>query len=359
LTSKENPEKSLTWLPCSIENLEKHQDKISSIAYFYGREIYQKLMQKVPVGIIYVNGKGSLRSLIPIEGYEILAEQRKRELINFGKEEDSFPLINIKEVRARYKKEGTLLYNGMLNPIIPYAIRGVLLYYPEYYKGDWQKYYDEMSALKNGWRSAWSGDFHSIYYYIRFLTEYKKDKNKVSPPKNESELLAVIRSRGHYPLSRLHGLDVKNSKKSLEDVVAGFVRRTLTGIYDSDINEKDKALFGPLLLGLRMTPDRKRIILNFIGAQGGLTTTDKKAPTGFRFYRKGDIYFKDMRPAPARIIDRNKVEIIYDGESEELWLDVEGDAEQNLCNGDGLPAYSAIMKIPKAKENTKPAEKKN
>jgi hypothetical protein len=107
-----------------------------------------------------------------------------------------------------------------------------------------------------------------------------------------------------------------------------------------------------------MSPDRTRIIIEFERAESGLTTNDQKMPAWFRFYRKGDVYFKDLRPASARIIDKNNVEIIYDQESEELWLNVERGAEQNLCNGAGLPAYPFRKPIPKPKPSAKPAEPK-
>jgi hypothetical protein len=67
------------------------------------------------------------------------------------------------------------------------------------------------------------------------------------------------------------------------------------------------------------------------------------------------VYFKDLRPATARIIDKNKIEVIYDQESDELWLEVERGAEQNLCNGEGLPSYPFRWPIPKTKPPAKPA----
>jgi sialate O-acetylesterase len=54
----------------------------------------------------------------------------------------------------------TALYNGMIFPVIPYAIRGVIWYQGESNAGQGESYSVLLTALIEGWRNAWGqGDF--------------------------------------------------------------------------------------------------------------------------------------------------------------------------------------------------------
>jgi sialate O-acetylesterase len=60
------------------------------------------------------------------------------------------------------------LYEAMVHPIVPFAIRGALWYQGEQnvMSGDRSAYADKMVSLVSGWRAAWAeGDFP--FYYVQ------------------------------------------------------------------------------------------------------------------------------------------------------------------------------------------------
>lgn len=60
----------------------------------------------------------------------------------------------------------TALYNAMIHPLVPYAIRGVIWYQGEANVAEGPAYLPKMQALIEGWREAWGqGDFP--FYYVQ------------------------------------------------------------------------------------------------------------------------------------------------------------------------------------------------
>ncbi len=54
----------------------------------------------------------------------------------------------------------SVLYNGSVAPVVPYAIRGVIWYQGEANFASWAKYHEVLTALITGWRDHWGqGDF--------------------------------------------------------------------------------------------------------------------------------------------------------------------------------------------------------
>jgi sialate O-acetylesterase len=67
---------------------------------------------------------------------------------------------------------GNYLFNGMIAPIIPYGIRGVLWYQGENNGGEGESYFIKQKALIETWRELWGrGDFP--FYFVQ-LPQYDK-----------------------------------------------------------------------------------------------------------------------------------------------------------------------------------------
>ena len=58
----------------------------------------------------------------------------------------------------------TGLYNGMIAPIVPYAIRGAIWYQGESNGGEGSSYMHKTRALVEGWRNAWAQGKFPFYY---------------------------------------------------------------------------------------------------------------------------------------------------------------------------------------------------
>src|SRR6185369_2869904 len=59
------------------------------------------------------------------------------------------------------------LYNGMITPLVPFAIRGALWYQGESNNGEGMLYAEKMKALVQGWRTVWNqGDFPFLFVQL-------------------------------------------------------------------------------------------------------------------------------------------------------------------------------------------------
>ena len=61
--------------------------------------------------------------------------------------------------------EVSTLYNGMINPLIHFPIKGVLWYQGENNGSEEQTYVDKLSALAGSWRKLWGYEFP--FYYVQ------------------------------------------------------------------------------------------------------------------------------------------------------------------------------------------------
>ena len=65
-----------------------------------------------------------------------------------------------------HEAQPTALYNGMVHPLVPFAIRGAIWYQGEANVGDGMSYRDKMQALVGGWREVWDqGEFP--FYFVQ------------------------------------------------------------------------------------------------------------------------------------------------------------------------------------------------
>ena len=73
-------------------------------------------------------------------------------------------------------QEPTKLYNGMIHPFIPYAIRGVIWYQGENNGWEEDSYFHKMKAVILGWRQLWGlGDFP--FYYVQLANHREPNKD--------------------------------------------------------------------------------------------------------------------------------------------------------------------------------------
>ena len=130
VTGAETPQKSVggEWKIPSNENA----GEFSAAAFLTARKLYDDL--KVPIGVI-----AAARGATSIEGFI---------------SRDGFRNTNIE--RYYTKLDRSLYFNGMINPIIPYGIKGVLWYQGcQNHAPNADVYLDEEIALVNDWRSRW------------------------------------------------------------------------------------------------------------------------------------------------------------------------------------------------------------
>jgi sialate O-acetylesterase len=168
------------WKPCTAKTI----DTFSAVAYFFAREVNKST--GFPVGIINSTWGGT-----PAESWtkkEVLQADSdlNQVLVRYQKALDVFPAENEKykaafatwrsdssktkgaapraPMGANSNQSPSKLYNGMIVPIEPYTIKGVIWYQGESNADRAFQYRKLFSAMISNWRSDWNNSKLPFYF---------------------------------------------------------------------------------------------------------------------------------------------------------------------------------------------------
>ncbi len=200
-TLEESPQPDVTgkWKTCAPTTV----GDFSAVAYFFGRELHREL--DVPIGLITcAYGASTAEAWISEE--KLVSDPKLVPLVNAFRtkqltyrdhpersEEFAVAMNRWTEQTTRLTGTGkkpprapknpdpvqdqhnpTVLFNGMIDPIISYPIRGAIWYQGESNVGNRALYPDLQKALITDWRERWKlGDFA---FYLTQLASYNAPK---------------------------------------------------------------------------------------------------------------------------------------------------------------------------------------
>lgn len=127
----------------------------AAVPYYFARYLRRDL--RVPVGILRSTWGGTpLRAWAPQGALDAVPALDRTEK---GKDEETLP---------KYVGPAApgVLYRNMIEPLCPFAIRGVIWYQGESDSGSWAGYASAFGRLIGGWRAAWGYDFPFIFTQI-------------------------------------------------------------------------------------------------------------------------------------------------------------------------------------------------
>jgi sialate O-acetylesterase len=154
-------DRQLSWLPCTPQSA----GKFSAVAYYFATELQQST--KTPIGVI-----GSYVSGTPAQSWtnaEALASEPQLEHYLRERSAPATTTATTKPTADAGPGAGvpTSLYNGMIAPLIPLRIKGVIWYQGESNAGRHEEYRTLFPALIRGWRSQWGqGDFPFLFVQL-------------------------------------------------------------------------------------------------------------------------------------------------------------------------------------------------
>ncbi len=329
--------------------------EFSAVAYFFGRELFQKL--DVPIGLIHSSWGGTkIEPWIPPVGfasqkelkedYDQIQAHRARYQVVLKRnltflrpwlaaaekaaasgseipEPPSFPSHPLKSAG-----QPTGLYNGMVHPLIPFAIRGAIWYQGESNRGDGMEYYTKMKALIHGWRTVWKqGDFP--FYYVQLAPYRYGGNNQQLPEIWEAQTKSLSIKNTGMAVTTDIGEFGDIHPKNKQDVGKRLSLWALAKTY----GKKDVVYSGPLYESMEI--DFDQVVITFKHAQGGLLSRDKKPLTWFT------IAGADQRFVPANVkVDGNRVTLHATSVLKPKAVRFGWDqlANPNLVNKAGLPA---------------------
>lgn len=168
---------------------------------------------------------------------------------------------------AGNEQQPTRLFNGMVAPVVPFAVRGVLWYQGEGNTGDPVKYAEKMSALVGGWRELWS-DPRLPFYYVQLAGFQLSDAAKPAMGDGwarlrEEQLKALSIPNTGMASAIDIGETVDIHPKNKQDVGRRLARWALSRTYGKDI-----VTSGPLYRSHRA--GEGKIVVEFDHADSGL-----------------------------------------------------------------------------------------
>jgi len=227
----------------------------------------------------------------------------------------------------------SLLYNAMVNPLIPFAIQGVLWYQGETNAWRAQQYKKAFPLMISDWRNKWhQGNFP--FYFVQ-LSSF----NETNGNSNNGSMWAELREAQTQTLQLPNtGMCVTTDigdpldvhPKNKQDVGKRLAAIALNKTYKKNI-----VYSGPTFKSMEI--DGNKIIASFENLGSGLSTPDKYGYVkGFEIAGDDQIFYY----AKAKIVD-DKVVIYNENVKNPVaihfgWADDASD--NNLYNKEGFPA---------------------
>lgn len=243
--------------------------------------------------------------------------------------------FNVIEIKSQVSPNSfpSLLYNAMINPLIPYAFQGVLWYQGEANVSRAEQYKKAFPLMINDWRAKWNqGDFPFYFVQLSTFDEFGGNSNKGS---KWAELREAQTETLKLPNTGMAvTIDIGNAKdihpRNKQDV-----GKRLSAIALNKVYHNENVFSGPVFKSMEIVENK--ITLTFDNIGSGLGTPDKYGYIkGFEIAGNDKVFYY----AKAYIID-NKV-IVYNENIENPiaihygWADDAGDC--NLYNDENFPA---------------------
>lgn len=328
------------WFDSSPQN----NPGFSATAYFFGRELRREL--NVPVGLIKCAWGGTrIEPWMPAEAF-----QDDEELAAYDRKDS---------------KQASAIFNGMVNPVIPYTIRGVIWYQGESNRDhNTLQYEHHFSALIRTWRKQWGqGDFS--FYFAQLANYQGRSQASYEPPAMEpveydgwpsicdqQRRTLRLKNTGMAVLSDIgEACDVHAHNK----IDVG--KRLSLWALKYDYKKQLPVCSGPLYKSYKIEGDR--VIINFDYAGSGLMTGSKSGLKATKETTAPLTYFqicgtdRQWKWAQAEITGKDTVTVSHPEIPNPTVVRYAWSMNAkaaNLYNKEGLPAsiFTTENKIPSA-----------
>jgi sialate O-acetylesterase len=223
-----------------------------------------------------------------------------------------------------------VLYNGMIAPLVPYAVRGALWYQGESNYPTGKIYFDLMKTLIADWRSAWHQDDFPFLF-----VQLANNKKPAADPNEKSEMAPV--REGQFKTLRLEdtgmavAIDIGDADnihpKNKQEIGRrlGLVARAL-------VYGEQSVYSGPLFRKVKIKGHTVRV--SFRHTEGGLTAKGDTLK-GFAIAGPGGKFFWADAKIDGKVVVVSSPDVPEPVAVRYGWAD---NPTVNLYNGAGLPA---------------------
>jgi sialate O-acetylesterase len=353
IAEKPKDDVEASWLVCHPNFV----DNFSAVAYFFGEALNSQL--DVPIGLIQSAYGGSkiepwmtIEALKQVPSLSSAVEYiEKSDQVHRGQVAKALKELEIYLPMAKKafaageavpvppkwpvhplatdKQQPSCLYNGMINPIVPFGMRGVIWYQGEANCGqnDGMLYYDKFKAMLASWRSRW-GQGNFPFYFVQLAPFHYGDSEEL-PLFWEAQTACLQIPNTGMAVTVDIGDPYDIHPKNKRDVA----KRLALWALAKDYGKKDIVYSGPLYKSMSVEGNKAVISFDHVGT--GLTSRDGRDLTWF------EIADEDQKFIKAKALIEGDTVIVS---SEKINKPVavrfgwDQKAEPNLSNKEGLPA---------------------
>ncbi len=151
------------WYRFTAEDIAKINDRpsLSAVAFYYALDIFHGA--KVPVGIIEASvGGTNIDAWTPRSG--LLSRTDLKDVADYQIKKDWVGARDAKGAINGGSQQPTVLWNAMVAPFVPYAIRGLIWYQGCHNASEAQRYCSKMHALYQGWSKEFLNPDLALYF---------------------------------------------------------------------------------------------------------------------------------------------------------------------------------------------------
>jgi len=281
------------WRVCSPKSI----PNFSAVLYFFGKRLHKDL--KMPMGLINSSWGGS-----PIEPWTVTDAS---------------------------KKQGGGMYNAMIAPLQPFAVRGAIWYQGEtnVFRKNGLKYFDKTKALIEGWRKTWGNEKLS-FYFVQIAPWSGGYAPGQLPALWEGQAASLkIPRTGMAVITDL----VDNIRDIHPRQKLPVGNRLALWALVKDYGKKDLVYSGPLYTSMKIEGGKIRV--SFAHAGGGLVARDKKDLTEFQIAGADGKFVPAKAAIDGETVVVSAKEVTAPKHVRFGWHKV---ANPNLANKAGLPA---------------------
>lgn len=271
----------------------------SAVAYFFGRDLFRS--QGVPVGLINSsNGATSAEAWIPGDGLDSDPDLQAAGLeqsaqLSMAREDSKrrYAAWSIESEKAKAAgqpgppepvapkgpgrlPETSTFFNGMIAPLLPYSIRGVVWYQGESNTGNPRLYRKLFPGLIHSWRAAWGeGDFPFLFVQLpNFLLKKSFPSESSWAELREAQAMALKVPKTAMAVTIDVGDEHNLHPENKQEVGRRLALAARANVYDETVTAS-----GPVFSSSKITGDK--MVITFKQSGGGLVAKGNGALLGF------------------------------------------------------------------------------
>ncbi|MHB1460851.1 MAG: sialate O-acetylesterase [Armatimonadota bacterium] len=251
------PDVKASWQKCSPDTLRY----FTGVGYFFGKSMLQS--ENVPIGLINSSYGGTR-----VETWTSPSALDPKDREQWPEVRKGWPDW------AQRPNDPSVLYNGMIYPLIPYGIKGVIWYQGESNAGYAAIYEQRFITMINNWRKDWGqGNFPFLFVQIApFSTIVKQPEESAWAELREAQRLTAL----HCPKTAMAVITDVGDPDNIHPIWKQPVGERLAMAARAIGYKRKVAYRGPEYKGIKIAGNAAIVSFNFAGkglvAKGGPLT---------------------------------------------------------------------------------------